>query len=138
MTVPPDPPWGTPQRPEDPWGNTPPPPPPPPSPPAGYGHSPPPPPPPGYYAQVPPELQDAAGKKLAAGLCAILIGSIGIHKFVLGYTTSGLIMLLVTILTCGFGGIVMHVISIIEGILYLTKSDAEFYQTYIVNRKEWF
>ena len=32
-----------------------------------------------------------AGKKLAAGICAILIGTLGIHKFILGYTTEELV-----------------------------------------------
>lgn len=87
---------------------------------------------------VPPELQDASSKKIAAGICGILLGGLGIHKFVLGLTTPGVIMLLVTILTCGLGGAVMGLIGLIEGILYLTKSDVEFYQTYIVGQKEWF
>lgn len=78
------------------------------------------------------------GKKIAAGVCAILLGSLGIHKFILGYTTAGLIMLLVTILTCGLGAAVMHVIGIIEGILYLSKPDEEFQRTYIDARREWF
>ena len=47
-------------------------------------------------------------------------------------------MLLVSLLTFGIGAPVMAVISLIEGILYLTKSDAEFYQTYVQNKKEWF
>jgi TM2 domain-containing membrane protein YozV len=76
--------------------------------------------------------------KIAAGVCGILLGSLGIHKFILGYTGAGLIMLLVTILTCGFGGIVMHLIGLIEGIIYLTKSDEEFIRTYVEGRKEWF
>ena len=53
-------------------------------------------------------------------------------------TTPGLIMLLVTVLTCGLGGAVMGIIGLIEGILYLTKSDQEFYETYIVGQKGWF
>jgi TM2 domain-containing membrane protein YozV len=89
--------------------------------------------PPGF----PPPASEANSKKLAAGLCAILIGTLGIHKFILGYTNAGLIMLLVTVLTCGLGGLVMHIIAIIEGVIYLTKSDAEFYETYMVNRREW-
>src|SRR5690348_4522279 len=60
-----------------------------------------------------------ASNKIAAGVCGILIGSLGVHKFILGYTGAGLIMLLVTVLTCGFGGIVMHLIGLIEGIIYL-------------------
>lgn len=79
-----------------------------------------------------------ASNKIAAGVCGILIGSLGVHKFILGYTGAGLIMLLVTILTCGFGGIVMHLIGLIEGIIYLTKSDDEFVRSYVEGRREWF
>jgi len=86
----------------------------------------------------PMSLQEANSKKVAAGICAILLGSLGIHKFILGMTTAGLIMLLSTLLTCGLAGAVFHVISVVEGILYLTKSDEEFYRVYIVGKKEWF
>ena len=85
-----------------------------------------------------PAVREASGNKLAAGLCGIILGGLGIHKFILGMTTPGLIMLLVSICTCGFGYPVMHIIGIIEGIIYLTKSDEEFYQTYIVEKKGWF
>jgi hypothetical protein len=44
-------------------------------------------------------------------------------------------MLLVSLLTCGLGGIVMWVIGLAEGIIYLTKTDEEFYNTYIANKK---
>ncbi|MBF2067642.1 MAG: TM2 domain-containing protein [Calothrix sp. C42_A2020_038] len=80
---------------------------------------------------------EANSKKIVAGICAIIIGCLGIHKFILGYTTEGLIMLLVTVLTCGFGGAVMGIIGLVEGIIYLTKTDEEFVNTYIVNRKGW-
>jgi len=83
-------------------------------------------------------LTEASNKKLAAGLLAIFLGSFGVHKFVLGYNTAGLIMLLVTVLTCGIAGFVMGVIGIIEGIIYLTKTPEEFESTYIQNSKEWF
>ena len=76
--------------------------------------------------------------KLVAGLLAIFLGTLGIHKFYLGYTKSGVIMLLVSLFTFGIGATVMAVIALIEGILYLTKSDADFYQTYVQNNKEWF
>jgi hypothetical protein len=46
--------------------------------------------------------------------------------------------LLVTLLTCGIGGAVMMVVGIVEGIMYLTKSDEDFYQTYYVQGKDWF
>lgn len=79
-----------------------------------------------------------AEKKIAAGICGILIGTFGVHKFILGYTQEGLIMLLVTLLTCGLGATVMWVIGLVEGIIYLTKSDEEFVATYINNKKGWF
>jgi TM2 domain-containing membrane protein YozV len=85
-----------------------------------------------------PALAEANSKRITAGICALLFGSLGVHKFVLGFTTPGVIMLLVTFLTCGIGAVVMHVISIIEGITYLTKTDEEFRRIYMVEKKEWF
>jgi TM2 domain-containing membrane protein YozV len=79
-----------------------------------------------------------AEKKIAAGICGILLGALGIHKFILGYTKEGIIMLLVTILTFGFGGFIMGIIGLIEGIIYLTKSDEDFVATYITGKKGWF
>tara|TARA_R100000935_G_scaffold13736_5_gene27624 strand:+ start:47956 stop:48318 length:363 start_codon:yes stop_codon:yes gene_type:complete len=73
-------------------------------------------------------------KKMMAGILGILIGSLGIHKFVLGYTQEGIIQIVITVVTCGIGGI----IGLIEGIIYLTKTDEEFYQTYQVGKKGWF
>ena len=97
--------------------------------------------------QQPQYQQPASGQigtknKLAAGLLGIFLGSLGIHKFYLGYNQAGLIMLLVTvvgsILTIGLAGAVMAVIGLIEGIIYLTKTDQDFYQTYEVGQKQWF
>src|SRR5690349_5607005 len=78
-----------------------------------------------------------AGNKIAAGVCGILLGSLGIHKFILGYTGAGLTLLLITVLTCGLGGMVTHLIGLIEGIIYLTKSDEDFVNTYVINRRPW-
>jgi TM2 domain-containing membrane protein YozV len=83
-------------------------------------------------------IASRASNKIAAGVCGILLGSLGIHKFILGYTGAGLIMLLVTVLTCGLGGMVTHIIGLIEGIIYLAKSDDEFVRIYVDGRKEWF
>ncbi|MBM1105568.1 NINE protein [Aurantibacter crassamenti] len=81
-------------------------------------------------------------KKLLAGIIAVVLGSLGIHKFILGYQKEGIIMLVVTLLvggiTCGIGASLMGIIGLIEGIIYLTKSDEEFYQTYQVGKKTWF
>ncbi|MGO8765889.1 MAG: NINE protein [Limisphaerales bacterium] len=76
--------------------------------------------------------------KIAAGLLAIFLGGLGIHKFIMGYTKEGVIMLLVSLLTCGVGASVMWIIGIIEGIIYLTKSDEDFVNTYVINKKAWF
>ncbi|GAA4166377.1 NINE protein [Chryseobacterium ginsenosidimutans] len=73
-------------------------------------------------------------KKLVAGLLGILLGTFAIHKFYLGYTKTGIIQLVLSIVTCGIVGIV----GFIEGIIYLTKSDEEFDRTYVQNQKEWF
>ena len=79
-----------------------------------------------------------ASKKLPAGICGILIGALGIHKFLLGYTTEGIIMACVSVLSCGILAPIMGIIGLIEGIIYLTKSDEEFYNTYVASKKGWF
>ena len=84
----------------------------------------------------------AAGSKskVAAGLLAILLGWLGIHKFYLGYTWPGIILLLAG--TIGWAivipPIVAAIIGIIEGVLYLTKSDEEFERLYVQGKQEWF
>lgn len=93
-------------------------------------------------------LQDAGGdnKKILAGILAIVLGSLGIHKFVLGYQKEGIILLVVTlvgfVLSCiGIGVFIVWItllIGLIEGIIYLTKSDEEFYNTYQAGKKPWF
>ena len=75
-----------------------------------------------------------ADKKITAGICAILVGWLGVHKFILGYTTEGVIQLVLGVLTCGL----TNILSIIEGVIYLTKSDEDFVRTYIQNKKGWF
>jgi TM2 domain-containing membrane protein YozV len=79
-----------------------------------------------------------ASNKIPAGICAILLGWLGIHKFIMGYTGAGLIMLLITILTCGILWPILHIIGIIEGIIYLCKTDDEFVRLYVDGRREWF
>ncbi len=73
-------------------------------------------------------------KKVLAGIMGILFGGFGVHKFILGYTQEGVIQLVVSICTCGL----FSLVGFIEGIIYLTKSDEEFYNTYQVSKKGWF
>jgi TM2 domain-containing membrane protein YozV len=86
----------------------------------------------------PPAVASRASNKIPAGVCGILLGSLGIHKFILGYTGAGLVMLLVTLVTCFLASPIMHLIGLIEGIIYLCKTDEEFVRTYVDRRKEWF
>jgi TM2 domain-containing membrane protein YozV/cold shock CspA family protein len=79
--------------------------------------------------------------KVAAGLLAILLGGLGIHKFYLGYPGAGIIMLLLFIfgfILLALPSIIISVIALVEGIIYLTKTDEEFYQTYEVGSRSWF
>lgn len=76
--------------------------------------------------------------RVAAGLLGIFLGSLGIHKFYLGYTKEGVIMLLVSVLTCGIGASIMGIIGFIEGILYLTKSEEDFQDIYVNGYQGWF
>lgn len=84
------------------------------------------------YDDAPAPTQES--KKVVAGVLGILLGGLGAHKFYLGYTSTGVIQLIVSLITCGFGS----VIGLIEGIIYLTKSDKEFIRTYQVGEKKWF
>lgn len=65
---------------------------------------------------------------------AIMLGGFGIHKFILGYTKEGVLQILMSFFSCGLAS----VIPFVEGIIYLTKSDEEFYQIYQVGRRPWF
>ena len=86
-------------------------------------------------------------EKNAAGICGLLLGGLGVHKFILGLNNAGFIMLAVSVggVILGpclifplFGPMIMGLVGLIEGIIYLTKPDDEFYQTYAIEKKEWF
>jgi TM2 domain-containing membrane protein YozV len=73
-------------------------------------------------------------QRVLCGILGIILGAWGIHRFVLGDITGGIIRIAITIVTCGVGGI----IGLIEGIIYLTKSDEQFIQEYQIGKKGWF
>ncbi len=95
------------------------------------------PPPPGYPV-LPPGIQPDRGglavppgpiewaayvdppakSRLTAGLLGIFLGAFGVHRFYLGFTSIGVLQILVTIATCGVGGLW----GIIEGGLILGGS----------------
>ncbi|AFZ68002.1 TM2 domain-containing protein [Deinococcus peraridilitoris] len=89
---------------------------------------------------------EQSSKKIVAGILGILLGSLGIHKFYLGMTQPAIIMLAVSLAGVFLSFLIlpifatwaMGIIGLIEGIIYLTKSDAEFAKTYEVGKKPWF
>ena len=92
--------------------------------------------PPGPGGQIP-----GAEKKLVSGILGILLGSLGIHKFYLGYTKEGVIMLAVCVVgffLCGIPSLAVWAVGLAEGIIYLTKTDNDFVETYVTGNKPWF
>lgn len=92
------------------------------------------------------EPQHYEKSKIAAALLALFLGALGVHKFYLGYTAQGVTMLVGTIagaflmlIVIGFFIIMaISIIALVEFVLYLTKSDIEFHETYVVNKRPWF
>jgi TM2 domain-containing membrane protein YozV len=83
-----------------------------------------------------------ATKQLLAGYCGIVFGGFGLHKFVLGYTPEGFIMLTISLVggtfTYGVTLLIMQLVGLIEGMIYLNKNHEEFIDTYFVNKQGWF
>lgn len=83
-------------------------------------------PPPPHFIALPvhqyaaPVLPYSPRNKIVAGLLGIFLGCFGIHRFYLGYNGVGVLMLLLTVLTCGYGAAITGLWSLIEGILCLT------------------
>ena len=92
-----------------------------------------------YVTAYTPGLSDTKNR-IAAALLAWFLGWLGIHKFYLHRNNAGLVMLL-----CGtvgwlliLPGMAICVIALIEAIIYLTKSDQQFYQDYVAGDRAWF
>lgn len=62
--------------------------------------------------------------KIVAGILALLLGGLGAHKFYLGQAGIGLLYL------CFFWTGIPALVGLVEGLIYLTKSDEEFQQKY--------
>jgi len=92
--------------------------------------------PPPYNQQV------VHSRRMAVGITAVVLavcqlGWIGIPKYMMGYERAGTITLVATVCSCFSAILVFNVLTLIEGIVYLRKTDEEFYETYIAGRKEW-
>jgi TM2 domain-containing membrane protein YozV len=90
-------------------------------------------------------LEAARTKKIMVGVLAILLGPLGVHKFVLGYLAPGFVMFAVSVggsLICCFSAgapaYLVWIVGLIEGIIYLSKPDDQFHRAYIASRRPWF
>lgn len=96
---------------------------------------------------TPEQCAQARQKKIIVGVLAIVLGCLGVHKFVLGNIGAGIVMLVVSVVgglagTClclpGLAAYAMGLVGLIEGIIYLAMPDDQFYRTHIVGKRPWF
>ncbi len=64
--------------------------------------------------------QQGDKNKLVAGIFALVLGSLGVHKFYLGKTFQGILYLIFS------WSMIPGLIGFVEGIMYLTMSDEDF------------
>ena len=78
--------------------------------------------------------------RIVAAVLAFFLGSFGVHKFYLGKNGAGVVMLLMG--TVGWilvlPGLAALLIAFLEFIVYLIKSDQQFYEDYVIGNREWF
>ena len=77
----------------------------------------------------------ALKSKNTAALLAFFLGALGIHQFYLGNTVSGSIRIVLTITI--YGALISWPLALVEFIMYLTASDVEFQEQYVLRRKAW-
>ena len=69
--------------------------------------------------------------RLAAGLLGILLGCLGVHNFYLGFTSRGVVQLIVALVggvfTCGMATIAIAIWGFVEGVLLLCASPSRMY-----------
>lgn len=80
--------------------------------------------------------------KVVAALFAIFLGAFGIHKFYMGKTNWGIAYLLTSTIggciTCGMATMAVGVVGLVEGIIFLSASDADFQTKYVQSPpKSW-
>ena len=69
------------------------------------------------------KLNGEPKSKIVAGLLGVFLGAFGIHRFYLGYTTIGVVQLILSVLlgffTCGVTTVIVGLCGFIEGILII-------------------
>ena len=83
-----------------------------------------------------------ATKQILAGYSGIIFGALGIHKFILGYSLEGVVMVTISVaglfFAYGLPCVVMQFVGLVEGMIYLNKSHDEFVDTYFIHKQGWF
>jgi TM2 domain-containing membrane protein YozV len=83
----------------------------------------------------------AARSRIVAGVFALLLGVFGAHKFYLGYYAEAIIILVALLagaVTGGLSSATIFLITIVEGVIYLLKTEEDFQYTYVLKKKGWF
>lgn len=83
-----------------------------------------------YGAQRPIGVFDEGPSGKSRGVAALLVfflGGFGAHYFYFGKTAGGLICLLLTMVTCGFWGVIL----LIQTFLFLTMSQEDFERKFV-------
>ncbi|CEF48227.1 unnamed protein product [uncultured bacterium] len=83
----------------------------------------------------PPPPPSGGSDRTTHAIVAILLGWLGIHKFMQGNSTNGVIRLILGLLLCG---LVTGIISLIEGIQYFGMTDEQYARDYLRGKKDWF
>jgi TM2 domain-containing membrane protein YozV len=73
----------------------------------------------------------AGSNRVLCGVLAIFLGYLGVHYFITGKTTAGILTILLSCVTCG----AWSVITLIQGIMMLCMSDQEFQYKYVDTQK---
>ncbi len=73
--------------------------------------------------------------RTSAALLALFLGIFGIHQFYLGNRLSGIIRIILTLTI--YGAFVSFPLAIVEFVMYLTASDEDFHENYVVRKKAW-
>lgn len=70
---------------------------------------------------------EISSKKTLCGIMAIILGGLGVQYFVLGRVGAGFLTILLMVVTCGL----WEIVTLIQGIMMLCMTDADFKRKYI-------
>lgn len=87
------------------------------------------------------KTRESRSKRVTTYL-ALFLGSLGVHKFYLGFVKEGFIMAAISIIGrsffWGIPSIIMVLIALIEATIYWKTSEKDFERIYVIERRKWF